>query len=219
MSLFKKVVQASPAYQAVKLGSKLKEHNQDKSTTDQSAQPLQAAKSKPKVKKLTFTYSKYLGGHPALGKARQGNLYLTDEKIGVGTFGPSHAALLWSDVTTVDVSGEQVAKSKVGATLAFGILGGLAAKGTKNQAAIIVHTKDNQVAYYLIDKLSQLEAKAKIIPLLQSVGVALSDETTSQPQKQQGDVSEELAKLAKLKEQGILTEEEFSAKKKQLLNL
>ena len=147
-------------------------------------------------------------------------MYLTDEKIGVGTFGASHAALLWTDVASVDVSGEQVSKSKIGATLVFGVFGGLAAKGTKNQAALIVHTKDNEVAYYQIDKVSQLEAKAKSTPLLHAVGVPLIDETAQQPQVTQGnDVTEQLTQLSKLKEQGILTEAEFTAKKKQLLGL
>lgn len=220
MSLFKKALNATPAYQAVKLGSKLNQQHKDNSIKAQPAQPDEAAQPKPKIKKLSFTYSKYLGGHSKLGKARQGNLYLTDEKIGIGTFGPSHSALQWSDVASVDVSGEQVSKSKIGATLVFGVFGGLAAKGTKNQAAIIVHTKDNEVAYYQIDKTSQLEAKAKITPLLHAVGVPLTDETTSQPQApQNNDITEQLTKLAKLKEQGILTEAEFAAKKKQLLGL
>ncbi|HUD07289.1 MAG TPA: SHOCT domain-containing protein [Candidatus Saccharimonadales bacterium] len=224
MSLFKKALNVTPAYQAAKLGSKLsqqhKQQNQEKAVAAQSAQPVEAAQPKPKIKKLSFTYSKYLGGHSKLGKARQGNLYLTDEKIGVGTFGPSHSALLWTDVASVDVSGEQVSKSKIGATLVFGVFGGLAAKGTKNQAAIIIHTKDNEVAYYQIDKVSQLEAKAKITPLLHAVGVPLSDETAQQPQAPQvNDVTEQLTQLSKLKEQGILTEAEFTAKKKQLLGL
>jgi hypothetical protein len=221
MSLFKKALNVTPAYQAAKLGSKLnQQHQQKKQDNAVAAQSVETDQSKPKIKKLSFTYSKYLGGHSKLGKARQGNLYLTDEKIGVGTFGPSHAALSWTDVASVDVSGEQVSKSKIGATLVFGVFGGLAAKGTKNQAAIIVHTKDNEVAYYQIDKVSQLEAKAKITPLLHAVGVPLSDETAQQPQAPQGnDVTEQLTQLSKLKEQGILTEAEFTAKKKQLLGL
>lgn len=39
------------------------------------------------------------------------------------------------------------------------------------------------------------------------------------PVADQGDVVEQLEKLAALKDQGILTEEEFSAKKQQLLGL
>lgn len=41
----------------------------------------------------------------------------------------------------------------------------------------------------------------------------------SQPMPQQDDTYEQLAKLGQLKEQGILTEEEFAAKKQQILGL
>lgn len=194
-----------------------------KAKRDDRLANIKAAQSTQKIKKITFSYSKYLGGHSALGKKRQGNLYLTDKEIGIGTFGPSHAALQWFDVASVDVGSEQVGKSKVGATLVFGVFGGLAAKGTKSQGAITVHTKDNQVAYYLVDKVSGLEVRAKITPLLHAVGVPFTDENTQQtttPSTTQGsDVTEQLTQLSKLKEQGILTEAEFVAKKKQILGL
>ena len=181
---------------------------------------------KQKIKNLNFSYSKYLGGYSELGKERQGNLWLTDTEIGIGTLKPKRAVLPWSHVASIEISGDEVAKRKVGAVIVFGVLGGLAAKGAKNRTAITVHTKDNQTAYYLINKVSEIEARAKIMPLLHAVGVPISYQqnaqqvnSVSQPVTQVTDVAEQITKLAELKEQGILTAEEFSLKKKQLLGL
>jgi hypothetical protein len=175
------------------------------------------------TKKLLFTYSEYLGGHSTLGHKRRGNLVMTDKEMGMGmSRSPRHAVLQWSDISSVDVSGDQVGKSKIGATLVFGVFGGLAAKGTKSQTAITVYTKDNQVAYYRIDKANALEIRAKITPLLRAVGVPFHDElvehNSSSSVTQSVDVADQLTKLVKLKEQGIVTQEEFDNQKTKLLS-
>lgn len=45
------------------------------------------------------------------------------------------------------------------------------------------------------------------------------EQAPEQPTAEQDDVYEELSKLGQLKDQGVLTQEEFDAKKKQLLGL
>ena len=47
----------------------------------------------------------------------------------------------------------------------------------------------------------------------------LQNQVQAAPTASQGDVYEELAKLGQLKDQGILTQQEFDAKKAQLLGL
>jgi hypothetical protein len=175
-----------------------------------------------KVKTIKLPHGQYLGGNSALGRKRKGNLVLDGKSIGIGVLKPKHATLHWSDIASVQVNGELVGKSKAGAVATFGVLG-LAAKGSKNQTTVTVYTKDNQAAYYVIDKMNSVAFIARISPLLRSVGVPLQNEgaqgNSAVPQAQSDDMADQLTKLAKLKEQGILTEAEFTAKKKQLLGL
>lgn len=171
--------------------------------------------------KVSFGYAQYLGGHSSLGKKRNGNILFTSEGIGIGSWNPKHAFISWEDVESIQIDGESVGKSKVGAVLAFGVLG-LAAKGSKNQTAVTIHTKDDQTAYYLIDKVNYVNVLAKVQPLLKDADVPTHDKATMRgidSLAKEEDVVEQIKKLAELKEQGILTQEEFTAKKRQLLNL
>jgi hypothetical protein len=183
---------------------------------------------------VTFGYAEYLGGHPTLGRKRSGNLWFTAQELGIGMRRPKVAVLQLSEVASVEVTGGQVAKSKVGAELVFGVFGGLGAKGAKNQATIAVYTKDDQIAYYLVDKKSVAQVQAAIAPLLRAVGIPFRDELVAQKQQEafhdavvqatqaaQGggapSTADELVKLAQLRDQGILTDEEFAAQKAKLL--
>jgi len=83
--------------------------------------------------------------------------------------------------------------------------GGNEAKGGLFEAA----KDENTVCFYNWDNKKFEEAKTLIEERLSSTGGT---------QKQSSNL-DELDKLAKLKEKGIITEEEFNAKKKQLLGL
>lgn len=210
MSLFKKASHATPAYQAVKLGTKINQQH-----AEQSLQPVAAAKTNQKIKKLRFTHAKYLGGHTALGRKRSGDLVLTAEAIGIGVglgSGPKHAALPWSDVASVSITSPP--NNVAG-------LGGLIR--SQSITDITVRTKDNMFAYYQVVGKAKQAVLAKSTALLQAVGVPFSDDPTQQssttPIAQNNDVTQQLTQLSKLKEQGILTEAEFTAKKKQILGL
>lgn len=176
--------------------------------------------NKDKIKTIKYNYAQYVGGHPKYRKKKRGLLIFTATAVGIhnNAFSskPKEAVLNWSDVASVEIGGQQVGQSRLGATLLFGEIGALAASGSKNQATIAVHTKDEQVAYYVINKQSAIEVRAQLTPLLKAVGVPFTEQTQSTPANSAAD---ELEKLAKLKEQGVLTPEEFEAKKKQLLNL
>ena len=177
---------------------------------------------KKRNKRLIYGHASYLGGHPTLGRLHNGNLVLTREKMGIGSTKPRYAILQWTDIESIEITSDQVSKSKVGAVLVFGIFG-LAAKGTRNQTSLIVHTKDNQVAYYQAG-VNTIAFRAGTTALLDAVGVPLYDAVTQQnnstPKTHDiDDITEQLTKLAKLKEQGIITQEDFDKKKAQLLDL
>jgi hypothetical protein len=178
--------------------------------------------NKDKIKTIKYTTAQYVGGHPSYPKKKSGILIFTDTAVGIriDAFGstPKGAVLKWSDIASVEIGGQQVGQSRLGATLLFGEIGALAASGSKNQATVVVHTKDGQAAYYIISKKSAIEVKAQLTPLLQAVKIPFTEQL-QQATPTTPIATDELEKLAKLKEQGILTDEEFTAKKKQLLGL
>jgi hypothetical protein len=65
--------------------------------------------------------------------------------------------------------------------------------------------------------------RKNIAKISEALSIELFDykqvEISTQPAKEPSSIADEITKLAKLKEQGILTDEEFVAKKKQLLGL
>jgi hypothetical protein len=167
------------------------------------------------IKTIRYNYSQYVGGLSGKDKKHLGYLNFTSEAIGVrnSLFNktPKHGALKWTDVASIDITGQQTASSRLGATLLFGEIGALAASGSRNQVAVVVHTKDNRTAYYLIGRQNPVAVKAKLTPFLQAVGVPFTEQVATQPLASAAD---ELEKLARLKEQGIITQAEFEAKKK-----
>jgi uncharacterized protein YfiM (DUF2279 family) len=144
------------------------------------------------------------------------------------------AEAIWLDFTSIldmdqcsgiVVDGGQVAKRKVGATLAFGILGAAGAKGSKHQSVLTARRKDGALAYFQIDKMSKQQVAARIAPVLHSAGVRLIDEfaiSASTTNREASDDAANMAKaireLADLRDEGLLTEEEFNTKKLELLS-
>lgn len=183
---------------------------------------LKCGHSQPVVRNLrpvSFTGANYVGGHSKLGRKRQGNLYVTRDAIGIGMLGPKVAVVPMSDIATVEVTGRQMAKSKAGAVIGFGVLGGLAAKGSKDQSALVVRTKSGETAYYTVEKEDPIKLRAKVTPFFHAAGIPFADEQPAvapQPAKS-ADVADELRKLAGLRDDGILSEDEFQAQKAKLL--
>jgi len=132
-----------------------------------------------------------------------------------------------STVASVNVSGREIAKNKIAATVLFGVWGGLAAKGTKDRTYLVVHTKSGPSAYYQLDKTDPMQVRAALAPLLDSLGVQFTDEVVQHEQQgtdqapvssvPAGGLVDEVAKLAQLHDAGALTDEEFAAAKAKLL--
>ena len=188
----------------------------------------------PTVRPVSFGYAHYLGGHPRLGRKRSGNLFFTALEVGIGTMKPKVAVLQLGEVTSVEVMSGQVATNKVGAEIMFGVLGGLGAKGAMNQATVTLYTKDDQIAYYQVDKKSAAQIRAAITPILRAAGIPFRDEAVAQTQQDvlreaiaqvahgpQGgsapSLADELAKLVQLRESGALSDDEFAALKAKMI--
>ena len=169
---------------------------------------------------LLLGRARYLGGCQAFGTAREGGL----------SFGADAAVfdsmrLDLALVKSVAVGGGQVAKSRVGATLAFGIAG-LAAKASEDRTEIVIHLDSGDAAFFVIDGVSPFELRAKLLPLLRQAGIPLEDESDEQPGPPDAasgsglafSLGDELAKLAQLHEKGVLTDAELAAAKAKLLS-
>ncbi len=204
-------------------------------TTEQAAQKSAPQPPQKPLAPVSFNPAHYLGGHPNLGRGRSGTLWFSPLEVGIGITRPKVAVLQLANVASVEVTSTQVAKNKVKAEIMFGVLGGLGAKGSETDTAIAVYTKDDQIAYYQVDKKTEAQVRARITPVLRAASVPFRDEAAVQTQQEalreavaqavqsaQGggapSVADELAKLAQLRDQGILTDEEFAAQKAKLLH-
>jgi len=173
----------------------------------------------------------YLGGHPNEVPRRTPN---GDEAVIPGLIAmngtaifiipdrrrggpPRRAVVPWSNVASVSMESLTEAKSRLGAVLVFGVLG-LLAKGTADSTVIAVRLLDGGTVYYQAD-LNFRDFRANVTPILQSFGVTVTDESTRTPKLAPpvASVADELAKLAQLRDSGVLTEAEFATQKAKLL--
>jgi hypothetical protein len=130
-------------------------------------------------------------------------------------------------VGSLFVTSEQVAKSKVGPVLAFGVLG-LAAKGSRTQATLVIRSKgdEEEAGYFTVQDASAAEVKAKLEGWLRSQGIpwyedlehVRSAEASSATATPPLSIADELQKLATLRLSGVLSDEEFATLKARLIN-
>jgi predicted RNA-binding Zn-ribbon protein involved in translation (DUF1610 family) len=161
----------------------------------------------------------YLGGYAPLGSPRKGGLAIRDAGVFFGS-----AKIAMELIESVDVSGGQVAKSRVGATLAFGVIG-LATKGTVDRAELGVRLRSGETAFFLIERATPFEVRAKLAPFLNAAGVPFTDEVQDREAAREPGISgearpslvDELERLADLHERGFLSIEEVAAAKAKLL--
>jgi hypothetical protein len=178
----------------------------------------------------------YLGGLSWAPEPAEGELSFDDEKIElikvvstvIKKYKETVLKIYVGAIEYVEITSEQVAKSKVGAVLMFGALGGLGAKSGEDRGAILVHLKSGQTAYFTIQGVSEHQMRAKLSPWLNSVDIPARASlnashaqsiSTSEPTFNQISVADEIAKLGALRAQGLLTEDEFAAQKAKLLSL
>jgi hypothetical protein len=164
----------------------------------------------------------YLGGLSWAPESGWGDLLLDSEMIDLTTRNKKPIVRIYvAAIECIEITSEQAAKSKIGATLVFGIFGGLAAKGSEDRGTLLVHLKSGQTAYFEISGYSEHQLRAKLTPWLQAANIRVgTPEVEAAPAPAAVDpvsVADEIAKLGALKTQGLLTEEEFAAEKARLL--
>lgn len=122
-------------------------------------------------------------------------------------------------IAAVEVTSEQVAKSKVGAALVFGVLGGVTAKGSMDRATLIVYVKSGEKGYFTIPQQSVASLLGTLEPWMRDRGINLGSpeapavQATTTPKL----IADELLKLAQLRDSGVLSEDEFLNLKARLI--
>jgi hypothetical protein len=178
-------------------------------------------------KKVTFQKAVYLGGLPGDKGGYKGNLFASDEALGMGQFsGPKKSSVRWDDMAGISFDSGTAAKSRAGKALLVGVFA-LAAKKTQKEATVTVTRKDGNVAIYQITGVSGAEVRAKVQPFMVENSVPCMDDAplvaaapTPAPatiptpaSAPAADPADQLKKLADLHQSGLLTDEEFAAKR------
>jgi hypothetical protein len=174
----------------------------------------------PTGQKVTLQRAVYLGGLPGDKGGYKGNLIADDECLGMGMVSPKKSPVRWDEMDSISFDSETAAKSRVGKALLFEIIA-FAAKNAKTAATITVTRKDGNVAIWQIDKMTGAQVRAKLQPFMFEHGVKCLDDAplpTAAPAAPEADPAEQLKKLGDLHDSGLLTDEEFAAKRAALVD-
>lgn len=175
------------------------------------------ADSEEKARTVALGMAEYLGGSDTWQpSSTTGRLHFTPKRVLFGQYTASVVALM-SDVGSIEIAGDKEAKSRVGATLAFG-LAGLATKSSVDRTNIGVHMKSGAVPYFRLLNKNSIEVRALLGPVLRDAGVPFVDEAMAHAQQAELSPMDEIAKAYELFKAGALTEDEFKAAKSRLLN-
>lgn len=161
----------------------------------------------------------YLGGLPDYATPLTRDLWFTPTDVGLGDQGPQHATMPVDRIRSLDVEDAIEAKSRLGATLAFGVVGALAAKGHKNRAMITIRLKDRSAVYFESQHATTADIVGRIATWMHEHQITSSDDARhADLLNGKGGLVDGLTQLESLHAVGALTDDEFTAAKARLLN-
>jgi Short C-terminal domain len=171
----------------------------------------------------------YLGGYPLYPRKAMTGLVVEFDGFGValksGVLRHVKAFVPWADMTGIAVDGMLDAQRQrsLAPTVEFGALGGLAGKKVKS-SYLMIGTRLGDLIFHA-EKMTAPELQAKVSPIAapaqQLIAARRQPSAAPVPQRARtptADIPDQIARLAELHKQGILTEEEFAAKKAELLS-
>jgi hypothetical protein len=161
---------------------------------------------------LMITKTDYLGGWSEHPKAHKGqNLFINSEGLRLKVFATT-LLIPWDQVQGIEVEGPEQAGKRVsaGRVAMIGIFA-LAAKKSVKSAVLTVTLNPGEQAVFQTHSWMALDLKAKLAPVLSHF------RQPSSPEAPLASGADEIRKLAELRDAGVLTEEEFQAKKSDLL--
>ena len=166
----------------------------------------------------------YLGGFSFLPQASRapGTLVFDDDTLTLdriayetlrSNFDPPMEICRTRAIASIEVTSEQVARSKVGAAFLFGVLGAVTAKSAADRATLLVTLKSEEAGYLAVDGQSKAAVLGRLRPWLREHGIAVGSPEPAESLS----LADELAKLAEIHRSGALTDDEFTAAKAKLL--
>jgi len=176
---------------------------------------------------LQIAGTSYLGGWSAHPNTHGNNNILVIGKAGLEYRGfRTLFTIPWSEIVAIEIEGPEQASKRVSVSRALTIgVFALAAKKSSKTAVVCVRTQTGEEPCFQTEKWVAPELRAKITPILSQLRRALADQQVTagglvDPKVSAGpalSVADELAKFAKLRAEGILTDEEFETQKAKLL--
>lgn len=163
----------------------------------------------------------YMGGYNDYKKAK-GILTFYEKQTEFSSPLSTKFTISNNQVTNIVIEGKDDVSRRVTVTrlLAVGIFAfALKKKKKEKEAYLTVELSDGQEVIFFVDNNSPMELKtklAKVVSLVKQAGV--SSNNAQATQNQQVGVADELTKLARLKEQGVITQDDFDKKKTELLS-
>jgi hypothetical protein len=181
-------------------------------------------KSKSSVKDFWLLETAYLGGWSGHPKTHGDTNSLEFKKDGIKykkTFG-TRFVIPWDQVVAIDVVGPDSPSDRVTATrlATIGVFA-FAAKKKSGMAAVLVELTSGEEAIFRTEKVSAAELRMKLLPITTRLDKLAADKVEPVTQTEVAappfSVADELMKLAQLRDQGIITEEQFEAQRDKLL--
>lgn len=239
MSLFKKAMQASPAYQAAKLGAKVVKQKSTQSTPkEQTPQPaIKQAEPQPEPTAAQAQGAELVMPLKGRGDKIVAENISSEENVLVKLQGDFGQALVMTNKRLYIVKwGFQTGSTFGGKCIAYEYKNISAIESRKHMTTRLLQvltpaTQDRNLSYWgergkgnnAIESDSAITYPKKLDTQFQKA-IEVARRVTEKAHAGTSNGSglsdvEQLEKLAELKDKGVLTDEEFQAKKKQLLGL
>lgn len=177
-----------------------------------------AYKQSEERRAATLTNVEYMGGFQGKKKAL-GNLSFNKEQLvfKVALNARSSFVIPTTDIVDMTVEGKDEVSRRVTVTrlIAVGIFAfALQKKGRDKDAFVAVTLADGQEAIFHVKNQSPMELRARLSQTISQIKQYAPQPTAAAVSVS---IADELAKLAKLKDDGVITQAEFDKKKTELL--
>lgn len=189
----------------------------------QESKMAKAARVEARGKKIGYVHVKYIGGYsPQHTKTFFGgwlNCYENEVE-----YKDRDIFVSADQIVSFEITGKEQTTTRLSVTrmLALGVFSLAAPKrSTKKEATIYIGLKDGRRLMFQTESLTESDVHRKLASAISHYSSLQANQGSHQQSlpTQNIDMAGEIARFADLKKQGILTDDEFEAKKKQLLGL
>lgn len=189
----------------------------------QERKAVEAARIKDRGKKLGYVFVKYIGGYDPQHKKTffEGWLNCYENEVEYKDRGIAISA---DQIVSFEITGKEQTNARLSVTrmVTLGVFSLAAPKrSTKKEASIFIGLKDGRRLMFQTNSLTESDVHRKLASAISHYSSLQANQSSHQQSipTQTLDAAGEIARFADLNKQGILTDDEFETKKKQLLNL